>query len=128
MSGTTKTPRSCRILRFRRRWAVRAFDDELRLNVGGVVFGDLVLEGGGDPGFDVQPEDVVLAERLPFGEAGHRLVLRDPFGQLRNVEALPFWTPPFQSVTPMILAAQRARSQRRSTRRFRTLGWRRGRP
>ena len=96
-----------------RRRAVGAFDDQLGLDVVDVLFGDLFLERGGDEDVDVELEDVCLAERLAAGEAGHRLVLarraRWSFGMSRP---LSFWTPPFQSVTPMIFAPCSAISSR----------------
>ena len=64
------------LVRFRRRRAVGAFDDQLRLDVVDVLLGDLLLERGGNEDVDVELEDVLSGERLAAREPGDGLVLR----------------------------------------------------
>ena len=88
MSGTTKTPRSCRhVVRLRRRRTVRGLDDDPGSNRGDVVHRDLVLERGGDQDVDVQGEEIFVRQGLAAGEVIDRLVLGRVLEHLRNIEA-----------------------------------------
>ena len=74
-------------MRFGGRRAVGALGDDLGLDHRGVLFGDLVLERGGDEHVDVEREELVVLDRVPSREAVDRLVLSRVLDHLGDVEA-----------------------------------------
>ena len=70
-----------------RRRAVGALDDDLRLDVAGVLLADLVLVGGRDEDVAVELEQVLVADGLGAREALERLVLLVVGEQGRHVDA-----------------------------------------
>ena len=93
------------LVRFGRGRAVGAFDDQLGLDVADVLGGDLFLERGGDEDVDVELEErPCWPSGSPPGKPATVLCCATwaiSFGMSRP---LALWTPPFQSVTPMIFA------------------------